>query len=129
MPDGATKRPKEIRSFSSKFGIMSEMLTFGYSKIKTIRFGSSLSYFGGNNKTDLVFNSIVELPERHLYFEGTTPPTFGTYAFYTDYNVCEVLLPLTSIHVPAGCKEAYKTALHNANSAYDAYFGLIVEDI
>ena len=71
MPDGATKRPKEIRSFSSKFGIISEMLTFGYSKIKTIRFGSSLSYFGGNNKT----------------------------------------------------------ALHNANSAYDAYFGLIVEDI
>ena len=105
------------------------MLTFGYSKIKTIRFGSSLSYFGGNNKTDLVFNSIVELPERHLYFEGTTPPSFGTYAFYTDYNVCEVLLPLTSIHVPAGCKEAYKTALHNANSAYDAYFDVIVEGI
>ena len=47
------------------------MLTFGYSKIKTIRFGSSLSYFGGNNKT----------------------------------------------------------ALHNANSAYDAYFDVIVEGI
>ena len=103
--------------------------TFGYSGIKTIRFGSSLSSFGGNNKSDMVFNSILTLPERNLYFEGTTPPVFGTYAFFTDYNVCSVLMPLTSIHVPVGCKEAYKTALHNANSSYDEYFSIIVDDI
>ena len=77
----------------------------------------------------MVFNDIPTLPERNLYFEGTTPPVFGTYAFFIDYNVCSVLMPLTSIHVPVGCKEAYKTALHNANSSYDNYFSIIVDDI
>ena len=104
-------------------------LTFGYSSIKDIHFGSSLTTLGSNSSTGNVFNSVKSLPERNLYFEGTTPPTFGSTAFFTDYNVNTVLLPLTSIHVPSGCKEAYKTALHSANAAFDAYFDIIIEDL
>ncbi len=103
--------------------------TFGYTAIKNIHFGSSLTTLGSNGSTDNVFNSVNSLPERNLYFEGTTPPTFGSTAFFTDYGVNTVLLPLTSIHVPSGCKEAYKTALHSANLAFDAYFDIIIEDL
>ena len=104
-------------------------LTFGYTGIKTIRFGSSLRTFGDTGSRGSAFNDVVFLPERNLYFEGTTPPEFREFAFFTDFNINTVLLPLTSIHVPSGCKEAYVTALTNANSQYAAYTSIIIDDL
>ena len=73
----------------------------------------------------------IDCPEasRQLYFEGTTPPTFNANTFFTDYEVNTQVLPLDAIHVPAGCKDAYKAALHAANSAYDVYFDIIIDDL
>ena len=106
---------------------------FGYSQIKNLRFGPSLESLPYlNNTNGYCFNDSTSSMERNLYFEGSTPPRFGPRTFVTDYNYSgpsSVLLNLNSIHVPAGCKEAYKTALHNANSLYDGFFSIIVDDL
>ncbi len=109
---------------------------FGYSSIKNLRFGPNLTSLPSSNSptSGYLFNSATSSIERNLFFEGTTPPTFGPRTLFTDYQnypstPATVLLNLTSIHVPIGCKNSYVTALTNANSLYSAYTDIIIDDL
>ncbi|MBR7003651.1 MAG: leucine-rich repeat domain-containing protein [Bacteroidales bacterium] len=102
--------------------------TFGYCRnLKSIKFGQNL-----NRVSAYIFSNITSTIDRTLTFEGRTPPgEFSSDAFYVDYTNRSKLFGVDygsiSVIVPQGTLVAYKTAFRTVNTAYEAYWNVMME--
>ena len=106
---------------------------FYYAKIGTLRLGANLnkvSEFSFLNAGEASWNICFENDTPPVPYDGLTPGECGIWknSFSTNISGTQIL-PISSIHVPSGSKEAYKAVFHTINSAYAIFDLILIDDL
>ena len=106
---------------------------FYYAKIGTLRLGANLnkvSEFSFLNAGEASWNIYFENDTPPVPYDGLTPGECGIWknSFSTNISGTQIL-PISSIHVPSGSKEAYKAVFHTINSAYAIFDLILIDDL
>ena len=106
---------------------------FYYAKIGTLRLGANLnkvSEFSFLNAGEASWNIYFENDTPPVPYDGLTPGECGIWknSFSTNISGTQIL-PISTIHVPSGSKEAYKAVFHTINSAYAIFDLILIDDL